>query len=101
MGTFFYLFLPLFLQLTLPESLLDENRVELVLLEHHEVEGADAEGEEADAQGELDDDIPMQNVRSGVMHEEEEVKMDAELRQILEEECVGTHELTVSDLLSA
>ena len=80
MRTLVDLLCPLNLQFTLPESLLDEDWVELVLLEHHEIEGADAEGEEADAKGELDDDIPMQDVRSWVMHEEQEVEMDAELR---------------------
>ena len=43
----------------------------------------------------------MQYVGSFVVHGEKEVQMDAELRQVLEEESVCAHKLSVSNLMSS
>ena len=65
------------------EGVLYFDGVKFVLLEHHEVEQADGECEEADYEGHFDHVVAVEDVRIGVVHEEEEDQVNAELGKVL------------------
>lgn len=79
------------------ELLFNQNRVEVVQLEHHEVEEGDHNGEAADAERDQDEGVLVQDERGRVVHEKEKVQVDGQLGEVLAEEGVGAHQLAKRD----